>query len=238
MKRLLVLAVAAFTLAGCAVMHKNEQNPYEKPPFYSRYLNPANPLDQQIQRTVDALRANPRSAPLHNELGSLLAQKGFPKDAEREFERAVDADRRFYPAWYNLGLMRAARGNYAGAGVAFHRTIHYKPGHAAALFQLGLLEERRENSRRAVHYYAKAFQINRGLLDVRVNPRILDSKLVHLALIEAYPNEHTRQSLQFQPTPADYRQPEELREAPSPPPPAQKISPAPPTQTPPRKPPV
>src|SRR5436309_644494 len=145
MKRFLALTVAALALAGCSSIRNvrdqfENKNPYEKPPFYSKYLNPAaSPLDAQIQQTLTALRAQPGNAALHNQLGQLLLQKGFPKDAEVEFERSVDADRHFYPGWYNLGLVRSANGDYGRARYAFNRTIEYKPGHSAALFQLGLL---------------------------------------------------------------------------------------------------
>jgi len=204
MKRLLSIAVAALTLAGCTAYrdvqtHFSKKNPYDNP-FYMKYLNPSSPLDMQIQQTVAALRTQPRSAALHNQLGQLLLQKGFPKDAELEFERSVDADKRFYPGWYNLGLIRSANGNYTGARYAFNRAVQYKPGHAAALFQLGLMEEKAQHTDEAVDYYAKAFAINHSLLDVRVNPRILDAKLADLALIKLYPNEHARQSMTFQPT--------------------------------------
>ena len=210
MKRLLTIAMAALTLAGCAAVrdaqnHFSKKNPYDNP-FYAKYLNPAVPLDAQIQRTVAALRAQPRDAALHNQLGQLLLQKGFPKDAEVEFERSVDADRHFYPGWYNLGLIRAANGNTSGARYAFNRAIQYKPGHAAALFQLGMLEEQAHHTPEAVELYAKAFAINHQLLDVRVNPRIVDSKLVDLALLKMYPMEHAKQSTQFQPTPSGYAQ--------------------------------
>jgi tetratricopeptide (TPR) repeat protein len=229
MKRLLTLAAAALTLAGCAAVRDvrnqfNNKNPYEKPPFYAKYLNPAtSPLDARIQQTVDALRLQPRSAALHNQLGQLLLDKGFPKDAEVEFERSVDADRRFYPGWYNLGLIRAANGNYTGARYALNRAVQYKPGHAAALFQLGLLEEKAQHTTEAVELYAKAFSINHALLDVRVNPRILDSRLLDLALVKLYPNDHARQSMQFQPTPGAYVQ--RNLEAPSTQPAAQDIVP-------------
>ena len=204
MKRLTILAVAALTLAGCAAIrdaqnHFSKKNPYDNP-FYMKYLNPSVPLDAQIQQTVTALRAQPRNAALHNQLGQLLLVKGFPKDAEVEFERSVDADRRFYPGWYNLGLIRAANDNYTGARYAFNRAVEYKPGHSAALFQLGLMEEKAHHIPEAVDYYAKAFSINRQLLDVRVNPRIVDSKLVDLALIKMYPGTQAKQSMSFQPT--------------------------------------
>lgn len=210
MKRLTILAAAALALAGCAAIrdvqsHFSHKNPYDHP-FYAKYLNPGVPLDAQIQQTVNALRAQPNNAALHNQLGQLLLVKGFPKDAELEFERSVDADRTFYPGWYNLGLVRAANGNYTGARYAFNRTVQYKPGHAAALFQLGLMEEKAQHITEAVDYYAKAFSINHQLLDVRVNPRIVDTRLVDLALLKMYPTEQARKSMQFQPTPANYTQ--------------------------------
>jgi len=124
-----------------------------------------------------------------------------------------------------------SRGNLAGSHYAFARTVHYKPGHSAALFQLGLMEEQRNHQRAAIDYYAKAFTINHSLLDVRVNPRILDSKLVDIALLKAYPTEHSRESMSFQPTPPGYVQ--QGLEAPSTQPAAKDIvTPAPPVTDP------
>lgn len=207
MKRLL-LTVALVAMTGCAdltELYNRDANPYENP-FYAKYLNTGSNLDAQINRTLDAVRANPESARLHNDLGVLLVQKGFPKDAEREFERALNIDDDFYPAWYNLGLVRTARGEDFTARHAFRRTVSLKPGHAAALFQLGLIEEQRSHVDRAVHYFAKAYSINPALLDVAVNPRILDSKLTHLALLELYPKKHNKESMQFHGTPSGYRE--------------------------------
>ena len=205
MKRILVTVAAALAITGCAAVkyRSRPSNPYVQP-FYAKYLNPAVPLDRRIQQDVDALRANPNDAVLHNDLGQLLQQKGFPKDAELEFERSVNADSHFYPAWYNLGLMRSARGDTLGARIAFNRAVHYKPGHAAALFQMGLVEERSQNAEAAIDYYAKAFLINHDLLDVKVNPQLLDSKLVDRALLKAYPKEHAREAVTFQPAPPEY----------------------------------
>jgi tetratricopeptide (TPR) repeat protein len=243
MKKSLVLFAAALTLLGCAT-HKN-QNPYAHRLFIEQFLDTRNPLDAQIENTIAALRANPRSAPLHNQLGQLLRQKGFPKDSEVEFERAVNADPTLFSAWYNLGLVRQAQGDYSGAKWAYLRTLHYRKGHSAALFQLGLMEEQRQNTEQAVAYYAKAFMINPTLLDVRVNPRIVDSKLTGLALLKMYPIEHAKESTQFEPTPGDYIQRNLPQpEAPSPQPAAtQIVTPAPPVtnpaqQAPPPKPPL
>jgi tetratricopeptide (TPR) repeat protein len=239
MKKSLVV-LAALALSGCTLLHRSS-NPYEKPPVYTRFLTTGSALDQQIRVTYDAVRANPNSAPLHNDLGQLLLRKGFPKDAEREFERAVDADSHFYQAWYNLGLVRAARDDYSGARRAFAQTVRLMKGHAEALFQLGLMEEKRGDEAGAIAYYAKAIRHNRMILDVRANPLVLDSRLIHLAILKNYERDHVRLSGSYLGTPAGYVPPAE-HEAPSPQPAAKDIvTPAPPvtdtaTQPPPPKP--
>ncbi len=247
MKKLAVIAATALLAAGCSSItrvhsHRNP-NAYANP-FYARYLNTGSALDASIRRDIDILRADPNSAATHNDLGQLLIQKGFPKDAEVEFERAINSDSHFYPAWYNLGLAREARGDYSGARVAFGRTLHYKPGDSWALFQAGRLAEMRGDMEGAIDLYAKAILRNHALLDVKVNPRVLDSKLIHLALIRAYPNEHARDTMLFQGTPPGYGVQNSAAEPPavSPQPSAERIvTPAPPLtdpsrQTPPKKP--
>lgn len=205
MKRILVIAAVAVTAVSCTTIRdkfqKNDENPYAEAPFYSKYLNTGSSVDAQIQRKLDALEADPGNASLHNDLGTLLVQKGFPKDAAVEFERAVDADKRFHQAWYNLGTLRAMNGDTDGARAALAKTVDLKPGHPQALFHLGLIEEGLGNRERAVSLYAKAFRHNPAMLDVRVNPRILDTRLSHLALLELYDQNHATRAMQFQTAP-------------------------------------
>ncbi len=218
MKRVLVIAAATALVAGCSLFHRNHSgNPYDHP-FYSQWTTSNSGIDVQIRNTVEALRTNQRSAPLHNHLGQLLVAKGFPKDAEREFERAVNADSHFYQAWYNLGLIRQSRQDYTGAERAYHRTVRLMKGHSEALFQLGLIEEARNNNDAAIDYYAKALRHNPAIFDVRTNPRVLDSKLIDLALLKNYERDHARQAGKFLGAPSDYVPPAkpQVEKAPSP----------------------
>lgn len=209
-KKIALTAVLTFAFAGCTATSRlidrieHGANPYEERPYYVQYLDPASPADREIELRLEALRQNPDSALLHNELGSLLLYKRLPKDAEREFRRATFSDPDFYPAWYNLALVRLARGDRSGADQALRRTLDLKPGHASAHFQLGLIEEKRGRRERAVKHYAQAYTINRALLDVRVNPQILDSELTDLALLDLYPTSHATRSIQFQNAPPGY----------------------------------
>ena len=130
-----------------------------------------------------------------------------------------------------------ARGNWTGAHIAFLATVHEKPGHSQALFQLGLMEEQRGHADAAVDYYAKAFTINHTLLDVRSNPRILDSKLVDVTLIRLYPKTHARGSMRFVGTPPGYAQQNLSETAPLPQASQQQnVAPTPQTTAPPKPP--
>jgi tetratricopeptide (TPR) repeat protein len=231
MKRSLAITLLVLAAAGCAAISNHDENPYDNP-FYARYLNTGSALDAQIARAVEGLQENPNSPTLHNELGGLLMQKGFPNDARVEFQRAIAADKTLYAAWYNLALVNASMGEHEAAHKALERTVDLKPGHAAALFQLGLIEEKNGNIDDAVKYYAKAYRHNPRLLEVAINPRILDSKLTHLAMLELYPAQAAKHSMQFQPTPNGYRDPEVVP-APAPQPkPSDNIVPATTTGTP------
>lgn len=239
MKRLL-LTLAVLGLAGCTAFRRSD-NSYEKPLFYEQFLTTDRAVDQRIRETLAALRQNPDSPILHNYLGQLLVEKGFPKDATREFERAVNADSDYYPAWYNLGVIRAAQDDFAGAARAFRHAVRVRKGFSEALWQLGMIEEKRGDKSQAIEYYAKALRHNHAMLDVRTNPHLIDTKLIHLALIRNYAAEHASQAGAFQQTPSWYVEPE--REAASPQPAAKDIvTPSAPvtdpgTQTPPPKPP-
>ena len=207
MKNALLLSLLAFFATGCLTIQDRldrarfGENPYLETPFYARYLGTGSQVDRDIQAYLGALREDPENPVFHNELGRLLVLKGFPNDAEREFRRAIASDGDFYPAWYNLGLLRASRGQYSAALRALNRTLDRKPGHAVALFQKGLILERQGRIDDAVDAYAKAFQINFDLLEPRVNPQIIDSSLIDRALLQVYPDEHRRRALHLQPTP-------------------------------------
>ena len=210
----ILLSLAVLALTGCAALQ--DDNPYEPAPFYAQFLDTGSDLDTAIAYHLGALREDPASPVHHNELGRLLMDKGFPKDAAREFERAINNDSSFYPAWYNLGLVRASLGNQNSAKRAFRRAVSLRKGHGPALFELGLMEEKAGDQKAAVALYAKALRHNPELLEVGHNPRVLDSRLIHLALIAKYPREHARESASFQGAPTGYQPPSTLEDAPSP----------------------
>lgn len=242
MKRILAVILVVAALTGCRSISEQiararyRGNPYIEPPFYTRYLDPASPRDRQILTLLDILRVNPNNPAAHNELGALLAEKRFPNDAEREFLRAIAIDGDFHPAWFNLAMIREGKGDLPGAIRALKQTVELKSGHDRAHFELGLIYEKRGQTRQAVEHFAKAFTINPSLLDIRQNPRIVDTNLVDRALLLIYPTNWARRSARFEGPPPDYIPPGSIPEpepAPSEQPsPTEIVPPAPPVTEP------
>lgn len=182
------------------------QASYENP-FYLKYLEPGSTLDAEIMARIEGLRANPASPTLHNELGALLFERRFPKDARYEFERALDFDKRLYPARYNLALLELAEGNTGRAERLLKQVIRQKPGYPEAHFTLGLLYEHRGRRDAAIDHYAKAYTINPELLQIKKNPRIVESELVTASLLLIYDKSRERASAKFMDAPGGYVEP-------------------------------
>jgi len=84
-------------------------------------------------------------------LGLALFQSGEWAAARRTLAAARRIDRRYAPAWANLGAMLAAQGDRTGAGRAFRRALDLDPGlddartdHARMRLEAGRLEAARE----------------------------------------------------------------------------------------------
>jgi len=212
MKKLVVGALALALLSGCASFKEHraesarikvERESYQNP-FYLKYLNPNNKLDQAIYARIEALRENQVDPVTHNELGALLFQRDFPKDAMAEFEKAIDLDKKFYPAWFNKGLVYLSQDKLHSAERSFRKAVNLKPGFGEAQFHLGLVYEMEGRHEAAIEHYARAFSINWDLLDPRVNPRIVDSELRARALMELYQKEHASAAARFSGPHPDY----------------------------------
>lgn len=71
---------------------------------------------------------------LENELGVQALRKEAWDDAERRFQAAIDLDPRTVPAYLNLGDLRLARGDTAGALDVWERVIEVAPERAYLAF--------------------------------------------------------------------------------------------------------
>lgn len=189
MKRFSIVMVVVVTagVVGCGWIHARREKSAE--PFYRKYLVAGNPLDDQIVEQEQRVEAQPDSADLRNDFGNLLAERGFIEDAVRQYEKAIELDESHFLAAYNLGLLWEAAGKPNRAISAYRKSISRKPGFPSSHFHLGRLYERRGWDELAVKEYAKALRIDREMRDPRVNPLIVDTRLLDRVSLENYPRD-------------------------------------------------
>lgn len=106
---------------------------------------------------TDAARKNPRSATVHNNLGSAHFSAGRIDLAEHHFEEAARLEPRDAGTAYNLGMVAQARGQTQTAERSYREAIVYDPRHypahvnlCALLIQRGETKEALEHGRRGV----------------------------------------------------------------------------------------
>jgi tetratricopeptide (TPR) repeat protein len=153
---------------------------------FERYLSPDRPEDRAILNYLALAEQGQASSNDLAELGVLLADKGFPKDAERYLEAAVKADKENVEALYRLGLVRQRMGKEGSAIRCYRKVVNQRPGHAYASFMLALSEEERGRRDAAVYHYAKAYRHKPGLANPQVNPLVIDSRLQSEAQLLRY----------------------------------------------------
>src|SRR5262245_63103969 len=155
-------------------------------PFYEKYLVFGNPLDDEIRAMEKRVEASPGDANLHNDLGNLLALRGFPEQAADQYTQAAKLDKSNFISLYNLGLLRETEGKTGDAKSAYKKSIARKPGFPPSRFRLGRIYEEDGQLDDATARYAKAFWIDPSMRDPKRNPLVVDSDLMYRASLVNY----------------------------------------------------
>lgn len=192
-----LLAGAFLALSAQAREKKSEE------PFYRRYLIAGTPLDDKIRAQEKRIASNPDSAPLHNDLGNLLAARRFPKEAREQYEAAMKLDKTNFLAPYNMGIVLETEGRMGAAISAYEKSIDRNRGFPPARFRLGRLYERRGSTAAAVEQYARALQIDPSMRDVRRNPLVAETRLLDRVSLANYEKDVARASFASQAVYAD-----------------------------------
>jgi tetratricopeptide (TPR) repeat protein len=209
-----VLAVAAFSLL-LSRSASGEKKAAAKPgePFFHQFLIPGDPLDEKLLDQEKRVADDPSSAALRNDFGNLLAERRFPKEARSEYRQAIKLDPHFFLAAYNLGMMEETEGRISAAISAYREAIDRRRGFPPAHFRLGRLYEKQGRNDDAIGEYAKAIRIDNSMRDPKVNPLVIDSRLIDQASLVNYPSDVARAALpheagyvdvaRFRPVPID-----------------------------------
>lgn len=74
---------------------------------------------------------------IHNERGIELATKGWKQEALREFEKAIEADPNYAPAYDNIADLYAREGDYLSAMKIYLKAIELDPENAVTRYNFG-----------------------------------------------------------------------------------------------------
>jgi tetratricopeptide (TPR) repeat protein len=166
---------------------------------FEQFLSPDRPLDRAILGYLALDHEGKASSVDLADLGVLLLQKGFPKDAERYLKKALKADKHNYEASYRLGLVLQREGRDREAIKYYRRTLKDRPGHGYARFMLAMAEERCGRRAAAIQDYVRAYHRVPDLADVTKNPLVADSDLQTEAILARYREQKLTSTLRVEP---------------------------------------
>jgi len=179
-------APSASSVAAVPVEAPKTKKKREGADFYTPYLSSTDAVDQAITDLTARVAARPDEPGLHNDLGNLLARRGFAREAVEQYRAASKLDREFFLADYNEGLLWEKEGRVAPAIAAYQRSIRRKPGFPLSRFHLGFLYEKEGRNSRAVGEYAKALRIDPSLRWPARNPLVVQTRLLYRASLANY----------------------------------------------------
>lgn len=135
-------------------------------------------IEQQRHRLAEM-----PTAAAWNDLGALLLLAGNREEATSAFSAALDLDPDSFEALYNLGVLeldqdpnRSRRLLRSALKQAEDGWTHYRLAQAL---------DRLHRERAAIKHYARAFELDRSLLDPAINPEIVANRLAMRSLLRA-----------------------------------------------------
>lgn len=143
-----------------------------------------------VQRQLVAER--PQDPAVFNDLGNLLILANRRSEAEAAYRQAIALDPLRVSALFNLGLLEQEKGELKEAQRHYLTLLEQEPQHAWAQYQSGAVYEALGQDSRAIKAYARAFALDPQLGFARVNPHLIESKLVTKAMLLAYREEGAR----------------------------------------------
>jgi len=178
----------------------------ERDPIFVRWLVAGDPGDEAIREYWERSKNGTLSAAGEVDLGTMLFLRGYPKDAIRAFQRAVDLDPKLPDAWFRTGLVHQRRGEVQQARRAYRKCLDIRPGNGWCNFYAGLLEEQEGHPSKALELYRRAYKHAPELADPAINPEVLYSSLQLGATLRQSASERFEHQ-----APLAYLEPDEVR---------------------------
>jgi tetratricopeptide (TPR) repeat protein len=106
-----------------------------------------------------ALAGNPDSSIAHNNLGTVLIERGRLDEAKAHFERVLAMDPEHAMAHYNLGGVLRQQGQVDEAQAQFERAVDIAPGNAEAQLNLAELQADKGQLAEATAHFQRALEL-------------------------------------------------------------------------------
>ena len=172
------LVVITFACLSCLCLAQSAQNDRIQvaPPLMQVQSPPKDALPQDLEKRGDELRAQKeyldaidyyRAAIAKSSTPSLLNKLGIAelmieryKDAGRDFEHAIKADRKFAEPYNNLGVVNYKKKKYSSSIKLYKKAIDLVPDSASFYSNLGAAYFAKKDFEQASHAYAEAIKID------------------------------------------------------------------------------
>ena len=125
--------------------------------------------EEAISHYRKALRAEPTSTRINNNLAICLTKTGQLDQAIKHWERALKTDPNFAEAHFNVGGALAAQGNIDQSVHHLRRALEIDPDREEAHCVLGALLTAQGQTDRAIEQYRKALELNPGYVAAHFN---------------------------------------------------------------------
>ena len=141
------------------ILHNNDRKPSEKEINFILELFSKKKLVEAKKQIDKDLIKYPNSAILFNILGAVYAESNEPKEAIKNYKKAIDADSNYSQAYNNLGITFHRLENINEAIDNYKRAINLKKDFAEAFNNLGSAKRDINKPYEALEYLKKAINL-------------------------------------------------------------------------------
>ncbi len=145
---ILVLLLIAFIVLSGLILYR-----------YYAQVQPKSPLQYEMERWQATVRSRPRDATAHLNLAWIYQQMNKLKDAEKEYNIALEIDSGLIEAHYQLGIIYLREKKYMQAVDKFEQIVERNPDHALSWYQLGLIRAQQKNYKEAIICFNNVLRI-------------------------------------------------------------------------------
>ena len=123
-------------------------------------------VEKKLDIAKQKVATNPKDPQAHVDYGWALLQNNKFNDAVTEYKNALNLDKNFFPAYFNLGLAYMQVEKYDLSVEAFKKALSIQPKSPQAKLNLGIVYNEMGKYDAALKELKAAYEMNRGSSDV------------------------------------------------------------------------